>query len=171
MSATRTRNTNRKVSRKVSRITEMAETVNPALESLQVLVGDWIMELSNAAFLPNPADTVKGHISFKWLEHGAFLGMHVGDKPRTPWAIWLISRDESRPGYQMFYYDDRQVSRIYAMSFENGLWKMWRESPGFWQRYEGKVSEDGNTITAQWEKSNDGTSWEHDFDVRYTRVM
>ena len=95
--------------------------------------------------------------------------MRMGDSTSRPWAIWLISRDESLPNYQVFYYDDRQVSRIYEMSLANGVWKMWRESPGFWQRYEGQVSADGNTITAQWEKSKDGSRWEHDFDIRYTR--
>ncbi len=96
--------------------------------------------------------------------------MRMGDKAVAPWAIWLISRDESRPAYQAFYYDDRKISRVYEMSFENGLWKMWRESPGFSQRYEGKVSDDRNMIMAQWEKSTDGLHWEHDFDVRCTRV-
>ena len=56
------------------------------------------------------------------------------------------------------------------MSFSEGVWKMWREAPGFWQRYEGRVSQNGKTITTRWEKSSDGTTWEHDFDVTYTKV-
>ena len=148
----------------------MVESKNPALGALVELGGDWNMELSNASFLPNPADIVKGRMSFQWSEHGAFLVIRMGDPPDAPWAIWLISRDESRPDYQVFYYDDRQVSRIYEMSLNNDQWKIWRESPGFWQRYEGKISNDRNMITAQWEKSTDGLHWEHDFDVRYTRV-
>ena len=90
--------------------------------------------------------------------------------PLPPDAIWLISRDESTPNYTVLYYDARSVSRVYKMSFSDGVWKMWRESPGFWQRYEGKLSKDSNTITAHWEKSPDGTKWEHDFDLTYTKV-
>ncbi len=56
------------------------------------------------------------------------------------------------------------------MSFSGNLWKLWRHSPGFSQRFEGRISKDGNTITAEWEKSNDGRTWEHDFDVTYTRM-
>jgi hypothetical protein len=56
------------------------------------------------------------------------------------------------------------------MSFSESVWKIWREAPGFWQRYEGTLSNDGNTITAHWEKSADGTKWEHDFDVTYTKA-
>ena len=144
---------------------------NPALKQLEVLVGDWEMEISDASFLPGPSDTAKGLVSFEWLQDGAFLAMHMGDKPPgPPDAIWLIDRDESTPDYTVLYYDSRRVSRIYGMSFSDGVWKMWRESPGFWQRYEGKLSNDGNTITAYWEKSSDGSHWEHDFNLTYTRL-
>jgi hypothetical protein len=150
----------------------MANTPNPALKDLEVLIGDWEMELSNAAFLSGPSDTVKGAISFEWVQDGAFLAMRMGDKPPAPpEAIWLIGRDDSTPDYQVLYYDSRKVSRVYEMSYSDGVWKMWRESPGFWQRYEGKVGDHGNTITAFWEKSSDGVSWEHDFDITYTRNM
>jgi hypothetical protein len=146
-------------------------TPNPSLKHLEILVGDWTMELSNASFLPSSSDTVTGHVSFEWLEGGAFLVMYMGDKPPgTPDATWLMSRDESTPNYLVLYYDTRRVSRIYEMSFSKGMWNMWRNSPDFSQRFEGKFSEDGNTITAHWEKSSSGSTWEHDFDVTYTRV-
>ena len=143
---------------------------NPALLPLQVLVGDWEMELSNAAFLPNPSDTVKGRASFEWLEFGAFLAMRMGDRPpNPPAAVWLISRDESDTTYKVFYYDNRHVSRIYEMSFGENVWRWWRDSPNFSQRFTASISEDGNAITGQWEKSSDGVAWEHDFDVTYSR--
>jgi len=146
-------------------------TPNPALKHLEILVGDWTMELSNASFLPSSSDTVTGHVSFEWLQGGAFLVMYMGDKPpATPEATWLIGRDESTPNYLVLYYDTRRVSRIYEMSFSNGTWNMWRNSADFSQRFEGKLSDEGNTITAHWEKSSDRSTWEHDFDVTYTRV-
>lgn len=144
---------------------------NPALKFLDVLVGDWQMELSNAAFLPNPSGTATGLVSFEWLQDGAFLMMRMGDKPSAaPDATWLIGRDDSTPIYTVLYYDSRSVSRIYQMTFSDGVWKMWRDAPGFCQRFEGKVSADGQTITARWEKSPDGTSWQHDFDLTYTKI-
>jgi len=143
---------------------------NPALKHLEVLVGDWEMELSNASFLPRPSDTATGLVSFEWAQDGAFLLMRMGDKALgPPEALWLISRDESTPDYTVLYYDARGVSRVYEMSFTDGVWKMWREAPGFSQRFEGKFSDDANTVTASWEKSFDGTKWEHDFNVTYTR--
>jgi hypothetical protein len=144
---------------------------NPALHSLEALVGEWEMELSNTSFLPRPTDNVKGPVSFEWAQDGAFLLMRMGDKAAsTPAALWLFSRDESTPHYTVLYYDSRSVSRVYQMSFSEGVWKMWRNAPGFCQRYEGTVSKDGKTIAARWEKSSDGTRWEHDFDVTYMKV-
>jgi hypothetical protein len=144
---------------------------NPSLKHLELLIGDWDMELSNASFLPTSSDTVKGHASLEWFENGAFLVMYMGSKPPgTPDATWLIGRDESTSNYTVLYYDARKVSRVYEMSFSEGIWKLWRNSPGFSQRFEGKISEDGNRITASWENSSDGSTWKHDFDITYTRV-
>ena len=145
--------------------------LNPALKPLEVLAGEWEMELSNASFLPHPADTITGRVLFEWVQDGAFLLMRMGDKPLSPpAALWLISRDESAPNYSVLYYDSRSVSRIYEMSFSEDVWKMWRNAPGFCQRYEGTVSKDSKTITAHWEKSGDGATWEHDFNVTYTKI-
>ncbi len=151
----------------------MKKTVsqNPALKELEVLIGDWEMELSNASFLPSSSDTMKGHVSIEWREGGAFLVMSMGNNPSgTPDAIWLISRDASISTYIVLYYDARKVSRVYEMSFSEGTWKMWRNSSDFSQRFEGKLSDDGNIITAHWDKSSDSSTWEHDFDVTYTKV-
>ena len=149
----------------------ISPTSNPSLKQLEILVGDWDMALSNASFLPSPSDTVKGHASFEWLGEGAFLMMYMGNKPPgTPDAMWLIGRDESTSSYTVLYYDTRKVSRVYEMSFSDGSWKIWRNSPDFSQRFEGKFSDDGDIITAHLEKSSDGSTWEHDFDVTYTKV-
>src|SRR4051812_36313650 len=65
---------------------------NPALKSLEGLVGEWQMVLSNASFLPNSSATITGHVSFEWVAGGAFLLMAMGNQPRgTPDATWLIS--------------------------------------------------------------------------------
>ena len=58
---------------------------NPALTPLEGLVGDWDMELSNAAFLPRPSDRVKGGpVLIEWVQDGAFLALRMGDKSPNP---------------------------------------------------------------------------------------
>jgi hypothetical protein len=39
-----------------------------------------------------------------------------------------------------------------------------------WQRFTGEFSGDGRTISGRWETSQDGSTWEHDFDLIYRRV-
>ena len=56
------------------------------------------------------------------------------------------------------------------MSVTDGVWKVWRDAPGFNQRYIGKISEDGRSITGRWEFSEDGKSWKVDFDLNYEKV-
>jgi hypothetical protein len=171
MAVTQRTRKDKEVVSKNRRAATATDTFNPSLKTLERFVGDWDMEISNTSFLPHPSDTAEGHVSFEWVEDGAFLLMRMGEKlSRAPAAVWLIGRDEASPGYQVLYYDSRQVSRVYQMSFSDGLWKMRRESPGFSQRYEGQIGDDGNTIRARWEKSTDGSHWEHDFDLTYRRV-
>jgi hypothetical protein len=47
----------------------------------------------------------------------------------------------------------------------------WRDSPDpFPQRFTGTFSDDGRTITGRWEKAEDGSNWDVDFDGTYRRV-
>jgi len=144
---------------------------NPALECLLVFIGEWDLEISSMSFRTDPSAVERGHSSFDWLEGGAFLIQHsevfVTDFPRS---ISIIAPDDAAETYGMFYFDSRGVSRIYKMTFSGGIWTLWRDFPGFSQRFQGTFSEDHNIITARWERSTDGSHWEHDFDLTYTRV-
>ena len=144
-------------------------TTNPALRELEFLAGDWDMEVSEASFLPDPDAKLHGPVTFEWIEQGAALVLRMGG-PGTPIACWIIGRDDAGPGYQVLYADDRGVSRVYRMSFGEGAWRMWRDTPGFSQRFDAEVGGGRSQISGSWRKSLDGgTTWEHDFRVRYTR--
>jgi hypothetical protein len=145
-----------------------------SLAALKPLVGAWRL----AAFLAG-AQSVDGgaHVSFEWLPGGRFLiERWEVPAPEAPDGIAIIGVDPMRAGgYLQHYFDTRGVARVYKMSFENGVWQLWRDeadfSPlDFRQRFTGTLSEDGTTITGAWEISHDGTTWEHDFDLIYTRI-
>jgi len=144
---------------------------NPALKDLEMLAGVWDVEISNAAFLPNPRASVHARTSFEWIEDGAFLVIRQGSKASgAPYSIWLIGRDEGAEDYVALYVDDRRVSRVYQMRFRDGDWQLWRQAPGFCQRLKGVMTKDGKTINAEWEISrDDGKTWQHDFDLTYRR--
>jgi hypothetical protein len=124
----------------------------PALEHLNALVGEWAVE---GTVPSDPPLKVRGRAAFEWLTEGSFL----------------IERwDAPAEAFRQNYFDSRGVSRVYEMSLSDNVWRLWRDSPGFSQRFTGTFSEDGKTITGRWEKSSDGSNREHDFDLTYAKV-
>src|SRR5215475_3696245 len=131
---------------------------NLALERLRVFIGQWNIEITSMSFHPDPSAVARGHTSFEWLEGGAFLTQH-SEVPGSefPSAVAVIGPDDKAETYCMLYLDSRGVSRIYQMSLNGDTWKLWRDFPGFSQRFVGTFSNDHNIITARWEKSDDGS--------------
>ena len=60
---------------------------------------------------------------------------------------------------------------MYQMSLDDGVWKLWREAPGFHQRSTATISAGGATITGAWEGSPDGVTWSPDFSYVYTKAV
>ncbi len=144
---------------------------NPALEALSPFLGEWEIEITNMSFNSDPFAAVQGRSTFDWLDGGAFLIQHSEISASDfPQSTGVIGADDEVATYRMLYYDVRGVSRIYRMTFSGGIWTLWRDSPGFHQRFHGTFSEDGNTITARWERSSDGSNWQHDFALTYTKI-
>lgn len=150
------------------KLASKASIPNPALELFRVLIGNWITTGTHNLV----ADTIlHGRTSFEWLEGGAFLMMRSEiDDPRFSCCIAIIGSDDVAKKYFMLSFDERGVSRKQEVTFLDNVWKWWRDAPGFSQRYEGVISEGGNTITGKGELSKDGLTWEKDLDVTYHRV-
>lgn len=151
-------------------------TTRPAaLQRLDALLGEWDMEAQFEAdyFAPGspPVTARGGRTSFEWLAGEYFLIQRFDvDNPAAPSGISIIGAKGDPGAFTQHYYDSRGVARDYQMSLEEGVWKLWRDAPGFWQRYAGVLSADGRTITGSWEGSSDGNRWTHDFDLNYTKV-
>jgi hypothetical protein len=150
---------------------EQAEV--PPVERLDAFAGEWSME---AAFPLLPPTDARGRTVFEWMPGKRFLIQRWEvPQPEAPDGIAIIGFDEGRGTFLQHYFDSRGVARLYEMSLENGVWKLWRSSEdfsplNFSQRFTGTFSEDGLTIDGRWEISHDGSSWEHDFDLTYTKV-
>ena len=137
-----------------------------SLAALDVLVGEWDTQ---ALFPGSPPVSGGGRTTFEWLEGQYFLIQRVtATQPDGPGLIAIIGAGPDGSLAQD-YFDNRGVHRIYQMSLDGVAWKVWRESPGFFQRYTGTLSADGTVIAGAWEKSVDGSRWEHDFDLIYTK--
>ena len=68
------------------------------------------------------------------------------------------------------YFDSRGVARVYAMTITDEAWTLVREHPGFSQRVVGAFSGDGRVIEDRWEICRDGSNWELDFRLKYTKT-
>src|SRR5688500_9066578 len=141
---------------------------NPALSRLSILIGTWRTEIT---FPSDLSTVIPGQTSIEWLAEGRFLVVRGSVEHHDfPTGFSIIGADDVTGAYPMLYFDSRGVARIYQMSLENQVWKLWREAPEFSQRFEGAISSDGNTIEGFWEASTDGSNWQRDFNLAYKKV-
>jgi hypothetical protein len=143
------------------------------LEALEPLVGEWSMV---PTFEGMPPADAGAPVIFEWLSGGRFLiERWEVPVPEAPDGIAIIGPDPEHEGkYLQHYFDSRGVARVYKMSLEDGVWKLWRDEPDFSpldfaQRFTGTFGADGKTIAGAWEICHDGKTWEHDFDLTYTK--
>ena len=134
------------------------------LDRLEPLIGEWT---SSSKTYPEG----RGHMTVAPTAEGKFLRVdsRIEDE-RFPESTQIVGCDDSSDECTVLYYDSRGVYRVYRMSFIEGEWRSWRYAPGFNQRYIGKISEDGRTITGRWEMSEDGKHWKVDFDLNYEKI-
>lgn len=150
-----------------AKIGSEASKPNPTLELFGVLIGEWqTMGIHPLV----PGTTFHGRASFAWLEGGAFLIMRTEiDEPEIPSGIAIFGSDDAAKQYFMLYFDERGVSRKYDVSLSGNQLTWWRDDPGFSQRATLTV-EDSNRIVSKGEMSRDGTAWEKDLALVYTRI-
>ena len=141
---------------------------NPALEPLSVLVGRGKTVGTHPLV---PGKTFHGRSSFAWIEGGAFLIMRSRiDEPEIPSGIAIFGTDDATGGCTMLYFDERGVTRRYEASFRDNVLTWWRNAPGFSQRMTATIAADGRTIASRGQLSRDGTRWEPDLELTYSRI-
>ena len=148
-----------------------------AMDQFAPIVGRWRVQ----ADLPlDPPVRMAGEQVHEWL--GELLVIRsVMDGP-VPSSISVVGgrQAERRADQPVAYFDDRGVRRRMTTRVQDGVWHQRRDpgddwkhgpdGPGFDQRLIGVISADGDRIDARWERSEDGTTWELDFEVTYTRL-
>ena len=145
-----------------------SDKINSCLEPLEILVGKW-KSVGTHPLLPG--EMLHGYNSFEWLEGGAFLVWRSSvEHMAFPKGLAIFSCDDSTKEGVMIYSDDRGVSRNYNWSFSDNVLKWWRNAIGFSQHYSWTITNDGNTIIGKGELSKDGSTWEKDLDLTYTRM-
>jgi len=145
-----------------------ASIPNPKLKPLSALIGKWKTVGTHPLL---PGTTFHGHTTFEWLEGGAFLIMHSEiAEPGIPSGNAIFGSDDDTGEYFMLYFDERGVSRKYEVTLRDDTLKWWRNAPGFSQRFSGTFVDGGRTIVGKGELSKDGSLWEGDLELTYTRA-
>jgi hypothetical protein len=145
------------------------------LDRFDALLGTWEMEATfGAGYFASDAPAIvnrDGRTTFEWLDGRFFLVQRfANDHPAAPSGIAIIAPDEGVDVCLQHYFDSRGVARVYRTTLQDRTWTVWREALGFWQRYTGVISDDGDRIVGAWEGSADGSQWKHDFDLTYIRT-
>ena len=141
------------------------------LQSLDVFVGAWSMA---ASLGPSTADAPRARTTFEWLSGRRFLIQRWEvEHPDAPDGIAVIGFDDDGTTLLQHYFDSRGVSRVYTMTFVDGIWTLERiaSAPDFSQRFVGTFSENRDAISGCWEISHDGSTWTSDFRLDYTRIV
>jgi hypothetical protein len=154
-------------------------TIERMLEGLNRLVGSWMTEATHRMF---PGLVVRGTIEVEWLEGKRFLMHRLRvDHPDFPDSISIIGDMESDrasaleksankdANLGMHYFDSRGVFRAFEASIDDEAFRIWRNAPGFSQRFTGKFSADGDTIAGMWELCEDDVNWKDDLAITYRR--
>jgi hypothetical protein len=137
---------------------------DPALEGFEALIGTWDTEATHPMF----DGVVPGAITFEWLEGGHFIVQRShNDHELFPDAICVIGAPETGDGLVMEYFDSRGVRRTYGISLEDGVLRMWRDAPGFDQRFSATLGRDSFEGVHQLARTPG--DWQDDLKVTYRR--
>ena len=159
----------------------MSLTFEPGLQPLNRLAGAWTTEATHPAL----QGVVHGTVDIEWLEGEQFLILRARtDHPDFPDAISIIGHMETdrvgkptstlraavaKPGLSMHYFDSRGVFRAFGVSITDESWKIWRDSPGFSQRFAATFADGGDTILGRWQLCKDNVHWKDDLQITYRR--
>lgn len=135
-----------------------------ALEPFDALIGTWETEATHPMF----EGVAAGDTTFAWLEGGHFIVERSrNDHESFPDSIGVIGVPEAGEGLVMEYFDSRGVRRTYRVSLEDGVLRIWRDHPGFDQRFSARLGPD--SFEGQWQLARTPGDWQDDLKVFYRR--
>jgi hypothetical protein len=137
---------------------------DPALEPFDALIGTWDTEAKHRLV----DAVVRGSTTFEWLEGGHFLLQRSQSEHELfPDGISIIGAPEAGEGLVTEYFDSRGVRRTYRVSLDDGVWRIWRDQPGFDQRFSATPAPD--SFEGVFELAETPGEWQEDMKVIYRR--
>lgn len=141
---------------------------NKALAALDPLIGEWEYTMYNCWFLESMDTEVKGFTTIERL-HEAFIIFRSSNADKKPEDVWVIGYSDPQEKYEMFYYDQRGVARIFNVDFDGKIMVFSREDKDFYQRMTLEIKPNGLHSLA--EASDDkGKTWRKDLEMSFVRA-
>lgn len=141
---------------------------NKALAALEPFIGEWEYTVYNAWFLESMDTEVKGSTVVERL-YDSLVVFRSSDADKKPEDMWVIGYSDSQEKYELFYYDQRGVSRIFNAAFDGKTFVFWREDKDMHQRITLEITDDGLHSVAE-ASEDEGKSWRKDLEMDYKKV-
>jgi hypothetical protein len=145
-------------------------TPAPETRRLDILVGRWSSEGRTVPGPSEPEVRISGTDTYEWMAGGHFL-VHRVDVRMGGEQVEVVEMigpyDPSDGSYPMRSFDNQgNFVTMTARVGDDGVWTL----TGASERATLTVGEDGATMTARWERSDDGSGWRHWMDMNLTRA-
>ncbi len=141
---------------------------NPALGGLEVMVGTWELRGRESG----PEGEIHGRPTFEWMEGGFYLVQHVEIDyvGRRIAGTEYIGYDEENGNLKSYFFSNEGPGPFGGVALEY-VWEVGEDNLTIWggfvgspASFEGRFSEDRNTITGRWEWPGGG------YEATMTRV-
>jgi hypothetical protein len=138
---------------------------SPEHKALESFLGTWKAQglTKDGRIVP-----IHGQDTYEWLPGGFFLihhlESHVADAEYK--SIEIIGYDAARKVYTLTFFDSWGGTGRYDATVQGNVWTYSGDS----RRATVIVSEDGQTMTGDWQMSFDGSEWHPWMDITSTKV-
>lgn len=138
---------------------------------LNALVGRWRSQGQTVATGSEPAIQIAGFDTYEWLA-GEFFLIHRVDVRVNDEKVEVIEMigpyDPSMRTYPMRSFDNQgNFVTMQASVNDDGVWTF----TGELERATLVIAEDGNTMTARWGRTDNGSTWRHWMDMTFAKVF
>jgi hypothetical protein len=133
--------------------------------AFESVLGKWKLKLINSWFLKDTDPDAKGVAIFELLDGLMVFRFGSG---KTPSSVSVIGYSDAQKKYEMFYYDNRNVYRIFDVQRSGSSWIMTRKDKDFYQRMRITIKKGVPSGRAE-ASDNKGKTWRKDFDMVFMR--
>ena len=141
---------------------------NPALKSLDVMVGTWELKGRESG----PDGEIHGRPAFEWMEGGFYLVQHVDIDYIGHRIVGTeyIGYDEENDNLRSYFFSNEgsgpfgRVALEYVWVVGEDTFTIWGGEVGSPASFQGRFSDDRNTISGRWERPGGG------YEATLTRV-